>query len=290
MAEIYATIESAVAARGAALMGVVNVTPDSFFDGGRYLTEDAARGRVDEVVGAGATLVDVGGESSRPGAPPVAAGEQKARVEAALRQAALRGVVASIDTTSPEVAEFALSLGARVVNDVSCLADEGLARVAARSGAALILTHSRGPMAAMRGFSDWPDDDYGDVVEDVLADWNAARARAVRVGMPAENVWLDPGYGFSKNARQSLELLARTAELRHATPVLVVGPGRKSFLASVDPAPPEQRLGGTIAACLVAAERGAQVLRVHDVREVRQALTVARAARPPRPEEGAVAR
>jgi dihydropteroate synthase len=171
--------------------------------------------------------------------------------------------------------------GARIVNDVSCLGNEDLATVAARHGAALVITHARGCMSKMAGFSEWPDHDYRDVVSDVRGEWEAARDRACSRGVAPANVWLDPGFGFSKNARQSFELLRRLGELRAPGRVLVAGPSRKSFIASVDPSPPAERLGGTIAACLVAVDHGADVLRVHDVREVRQALSVLRAARAP---------
>ena len=266
-------------------MGVVNVTPDSFFDGGSHLPAGAAALRVDAVIGAGATLVDIGGESTRPGAESVPAAEQIARVAPALARAKERGALVSIDTTSPEVAEFALARGARIVNDVSCLSDPTLAEVAARHEAALLILHSRGPMTRMPGFSSYPEDGYADVVTEVRVELGAARERAIARGVRPEHVWLDPGLGFSKSARHSFEVLRRLGELCSAGSILVVGPGRKSFIASVDPSAPEGRLGGTIAACIAAVERGAQVLRVHDVREVRQALAVTKSAQSPLDEE-----
>jgi dihydropteroate synthase len=174
-----------------------------------------------------------------------------------------------------------LSLGAELVNDVSCLADVDLARVTARSGATLVLMHTRGGLGSMAGFSEYPDDGYEDVVSDVRREWCAARDRAVAAGLPAERVWFDPGIGFGKNARQSFELLRRLEELRDLGVPMVVGPSRKSFIRAVDDVGPEERLGGTIAACLWAAARGAAVLRVHDVRAVRQALSVADVLGPP---------
>jgi dihydropteroate synthase len=269
-------------ARGAALMGVLNVTPDSFYDGGRYLEPAAAGDRVAELVAEGAAIVDIGGESSRPGSEPVPALEQIRRLEPAVRCAlALGSALVSIDTTLPEVADRMLSLGAHIVNDVSCLSDPELARVTARHQAVLIVMHSRGPMSKMEGFSRYPEHGYGDVVLEARAEWRAARTRALEAGMPERDVWLDPGIGFAKNARQSLEILGRLAEFGNEGVPVVVGPSRKSFIAAVDAAPAEQRLGGTIAACLIAAERGAKVLRVHDLQAVRQALAVARAANDP---------
>jgi dihydropteroate synthase len=261
-------------------MGVLNVTPDSFFDGGRYIEMEAARQRVDRLLAEGAAIIDIGAESSRPGAAAIPAPVQIDRLSAALHYALESGAMVSIDTTSPEVADHALGLGARIVNDVSCLADAELADVAARHDATLVLMHARGSLGAMKGFSDYPENGYADVVDDVLREWRTARDRATARGLAPANVWLDPGIGFAKNARQSFELLGRLGELTSEGVPVVVGPSRKSFIAAVDGAVADERLGGTIAACLLAAERGARVLRVHDVRAVSQALGVVRLARP----------
>lgn len=274
-------------ARGAALMGVLNVTPDSFYDGGQYLSHERAEQQIDALVRAGADCLDIGGESTRPGADPVSADEQVARIEPAVRCALTRDVVVSIDTSDPVVADRMLELGAHLINDVSCLADAELARVCARHGAPLIVMHARGPMSQMRGFSDYPDDAYADVVSDVTREWRAARDRAIACGLAREDIWFDPGIGFGKNARQSFELLRQLNRFQTEGTQIVVGPSRKSFIRAVDEAPPAERLGGTIAACLLAVERGAHVLRVHDVREVAQALSVARAIRNGLPREEA---
>ena len=257
-------------------MGVINATPDSFFESGRSASHDAARQRVEQLAVEGAAIADIGGESSRPGAAVVAADEQIARIEPAVAHAVARGeLLVSVDTTSPLVAERMLELGAVLVNDVSCLADVDLARVAAKKGAALVLMHTRGSLGSMLGFSDYPDDAYADVVADVRREWCAARDRAVAVGVPRDRVWFDPGIGFGKNAQQSFELLRRLGEFSDLGVPVVVGVSRKSFIRAVDDVGPEDRLGGTIAACLWAATQGARVLRVHDVRAVRQALAVA---------------
>jgi dihydropteroate synthase len=274
-------IDRAVEERGAALMGVLNVTPDSFFDGGRFLGEEAAVRRVDELLAEGADIIDLGAESSRPGATPVPASTQTERLGPALERAVAQGAVLSVDTTSPEVARWALGRGVEVINDVSCLADPELARVVADYGAHLVLMHMRGGLGSMRGFSEYPDGAYRDLVEDVLAEWTQARDRAEAAGLERSHILFDPGLGFAKNARQSLALLRRLAEFGRAGARVVVGPSRKSFVAALDPVPPEGRLGGTIAACLVAVKRGATVLRVHDVRAVRQALMVVRATLDP---------
>jgi dihydropteroate synthase len=267
-------IEDLRRVRGTLLMGVLNVTPDSFFDGGRYDDPDSAVRRIDQLIADGADLIDIGAESTRPGAAAISAAEQTTRLEPALRHALRKGALVSVDTADAAVARYALALGAQLINDVSCLADPDLARACAEHGAPLILMHSRGPAASMSGFSVYPDAGYQDVVEDVRREWRAARARAVTAGMAEEDVYFDPGLGFAKNAQQSYSLLARLTEFQSEA-LMVVGASRKSFLASVDDAPPEQRLGGSVAASLLAAQRGAAILRVHDVREVRQALRVA---------------
>jgi dihydropteroate synthase len=255
-------------------MGVLNVTPDSFFDGGRYDDAGSASQRIDQLLASGADLIDIGAESTRPGAAAIAAEQQILRLEPALRHALRSGALVSVDTSSPVVARHALALGAQLINDVSCLADDDLARACAEHGAPLILMHSRGPAASMAGFSVYPDAGYQNLVEDVRSEWRAARARAVAAGMKTEDVYFDPGLGFAKNAQQSYTLLARLSEFQ-SEGLIVVGASRKSFIASVDGAPPEERLGGSVAACLLAVARGAAIVRVHDVREVRQALGVA---------------
>jgi dihydropteroate synthase len=269
-------LESARAAHGAAVMGVCNVTPDSFSDGGQFVEPGAARRRVDEILSEGADIVDVGGESTRPGAPPVPPGEQLRRVLDVVRHAVDRGAYVSVDTSHPEVAGACLEAGARLVNDVSCLRDQALARVVASAGGALLLMHSRGSQQEMRGFSQYPDAAYGDVVADVLAEWAQAAARAASAGLPRRSLAMDPGLGFAKNARQSMRLLARLGDIVQALDVPVaVGASRKSFLALADPdAPPGARIGGSIAAALHAARAGAYIVRVHDVRATRQALAL----------------
>jgi dihydropteroate synthase len=203
----------------------------------------------------------------------VSAKEQLSRVLEVVRYAATKSVV-SIDTTLPEVAAACLDAGACVVNDVSCLRDSALAKVAAAHGAALVLMHSRAKQQEMRGFSAWPDDAYGDVVTDVLRDWEAAAARAVLAGMTRDALVMDPGLGFAKNARHSAELLRKTAELVKGLDVpVLIGASRKSFLAIADrEASPKERIGASIAAAIHAARAGAAMLRVHDVRATRQAI------------------
>jgi dihydropteroate synthase len=261
-------------------MGVLNATPDSFSDGGLYTDPVAAKHRVDELLSAGADLIDIGGESTKPGAAPVEPDEQIARIEHGLVYAAReRHAVVSVDTTRAEVARYAFSQGAAIVNDVSCLADDELASIVAEAGGSLVIMHARGPMSQMRGFSDAPGDAYGDVVADVRREWQRARERAVQRGLAAHDIVFDPGLGFMKNASHSLELLRRLSEFASLGAPILVGPSRKSFIAkaTASDAAPTARLGGTIAACLACADQGAAILRVHDVFEVRQALAIHRA-------------
>jgi dihydropteroate synthase len=259
-------------------MGILNVTPDSFSDGGRYESEERARARIDELLEEGAQVIDVGGESTRPGHTPVPDDEQVRRTRAAIAYAASRGAVVSIDTASPVVAARALDAGASVVNDVSCLrGGDELARIAASRAAALVLMHSREPMSTVAGYAGTPEEAYEDVVGEVAAEWLAAEGRAERAGVPRSEVFLDPGIGFNKSSRHCERLIERLERLAALGFPLVVGPSRKSFLAARVSSAATRRLGGTVAASLACALRGADVLRVHDVLEVRQALEVARA-------------
>ena len=214
-------------------MGIVNRTPDSFFDGGSYLEGNAARARIEQLVCEGADIIDFGAESTRPGAAAVACHEQIDRLGDVIPFAASLGVKVSVDTTSPAVAEHALGQGATMVNSVALAPAAELARVAAEANAELVLTHCRGSMTSMGGFSEYPDDAYGDIVDDVAREWTAAAQAARDAGLPRDQLIFDPGLGFSKNAAQSLALCCRLAELkrrigRHR---VLVGTSRKSYIA-----------------------------------------------------------
>ncbi len=269
-------------------MAVLNVTPDSFFDGGRH-EGDLSKARIDAILDEGAFVIDVGAESTRPGAAPVATSVQLERLRPAVSYAVkTQRCWVSVDTADPAVADAVLGWGAHVINDVSCLADPELAKVTARHGAALVLMHSRGPMQAMAGFSQYPDSGYGDVVRDVMTEWCTVRDRAVACGQARDDILFDPGVGFAKNALQSMALLERLDEFGSLEAPIVFGPSRKSFLSLVEECPPSERLGATVAACLFASERGASLVRVHDVRVVRQALAAMRYFRRKGREDGAV--
>jgi dihydropteroate synthase len=255
------------------LMGVVNVTPDSFSDGGLYLDPEAAIAHGKELVAAGAEILDVGGESTRPGAKPVGEDEELRRVVPVIQGLRDTRARISVDTSKAAVAAAALDAGAEIVNDVTALrGDPGMASLCAERGATLVLMHMLGEPRTMQ-----EDPRYGDVVADVKAFLAERLQAAVAAGVAEERVWLDPGIGFGKTGAHNMELLRRLGELRELGRPLVVGTSRKSFIGRVDGSPAAQRLGGTIASSVLAAAEGADVLRVHDVSEVRQALTVATA-------------
>lgn len=285
------------------VMGVLNRTPDSFSDGGAFVDEAAAIDRVRAMLAEGADIVDVGAESTRPGSRSIPAEEQIARLGDVIPAAAALGAVVSIDTTSAAVAEHALAQGASVVNCVDPARAAELGALCARRGAALVLMHCRGSMTDMAGFSTAADASYGDVVREVADELRAAAGRAMDAGLAREEIVLDPGLGFAKNARHSLALVARLDALVALGFPVLVGPSRKSFVAhaavmeereagrAAPLAPASERLGGTLAAVLACARRGARVARVHDVAEARQALAVwgavERAARGEAPALGA---
>lgn len=258
-------------------MGICNVTPDSFSDGGRFFSIEDAAAHVDRLIAEGADVIDVGGESTRPGAMKVSAEEQLRRVIEVIKYAAPK-IPVSIDTTRPDVAAACLDAGAVAINDVSCLADEALAAVAAEKGAALILSHVRGNQGDAPASGAFSEDAYHDVVTEVIRDLKMAAEVAVVRGVPQAMIVLDPGLGFTKSARHSATLLMKSRQLavRLGAPLLI-GASRKSFLGLVDEgAHPSQRLGASVAAALFAAQSGASILRVHDVRETRQAIDMSR--------------
>jgi dihydropteroate synthase len=261
---------------GPFLMGVVNVTPDSFSDGGRFLDPDAAVAQALRLAEEGADLVDLGGESTRPGAPPVAADEEARRVVPVVERLRARGfpLPISVDTWKGPVARAALAAGADLVNDVTGLADPDLGRAVAEAGAPVVLQHMRGTPADMSSRAL-----YDDVVGEVARELEAALLRAEAAGIPRERTILDPGLGFAKTAEQSVELLARVGELRALGRPLLVGPSRKSFIGKVTGAPVADRLPGTLAALTACVLEGVELLRVHDVAAARQAAAIAAAVR-----------
>jgi dihydropteroate synthase len=255
------------------LMGVVNVTPDSFSDGGLYLDPEAAIAHGRELAGAGAGILDVGGESTRPGAEAVPEEEEMRRVIPVIQGLVASEAQISVDTSKAPVAAAALDAGAKIVNDVTALrGDPEMAALCAERGAIVVLMHMRGSPRTMQD-----DPRYDDVVEEVREFLAERLEAATAAGIAAERIWLDPGIGFGKTAAHNMELLRRLGELRDLGRPLVIGTSRKSFIGKVDGSAADERLGGTIASSVLAAAEGAEVLRVHDVAEVRQALAVASA-------------
>ena len=262
------------------LMGILNVTPDSFSDAGRHLDPDAAVEHGRRLVADGAGIVDVGGESTRPGAHPVPVEYELERtipvVErlASGRDTGPAGLRISIDTTKADVAAAALAAGARIVNDVSAFrfAPE-IAGMVGGAGATCVLMHMRGDPRTMQD-----DPSYEDVVSEVKSHLEERLAFAVAEGVREDHVWLDPGIGFGKTVDHNLELLSRLDELVAIGRPLVIGTSRKSLLGRLTGRRVESRLPGTIATNVLALAGGARVFRVHDVAEVSDALTVARAA------------
>jgi dihydropteroate synthase len=256
------------------VMGVVNVTPDSFSDGGVNLEPDKAVATARRMVEEGAAIVDVGGESTRPGAAAVGVEEELRRVVPVLEQ--LGGVPVSIDTSKAEVARRALELGAELVNDVTALRGEpGLVDVVAGSGAYLCLMHMRGEPRTMQA-----DPRYDEVVSDVTAFLEERLAFAVEAGIDEERVCLDPGIGFGKTVEQNFELIRRLDELVALGRPVLIGISRKSSLGRLlgDPEATTGSVAASVGAAVAAYERGATILRVHDVREHVEALTAAQAA------------
>jgi dihydropteroate synthase len=255
------------------VMGVVNVTPDSFFDGGLNLEPGDAVASARRMVDEGAVIVDVGGESTRPGSEGVSADEELRRVVPVLE--GLAGLPVSIDTSKAEVARRALELGAELVNDVTALrGDRELAAVVAEAGAYLCLMHMRGEPRTMQA-----DPRYDDVVVEVAAFLEERLAFAVAAGIPEERICLDPGIGFGKTADQNFELVRRLDVLLALGRPVLVGFSRKSSLGRIlgDAGARTGPLSASLAAAVAAYERGATILRVHDVRETVEALTVAQA-------------
>ncbi len=256
------------------MMGILNLTPDSFYDGGRFINPDQALEQAFRLIQDGADILDLGAESTRPGAKPVSEEEELNRLLPVLDR--LRGQVQipiSVDTTKSEVARHSLEHGAQIINDVSGLRqDPKLARVVGEFGAGLILMHRRGTPETMQLMTD-----YNDLVGDISRELSESIEIAESHGISPEQIVIDPGIGFSKTAEQNLELLEHLNEFKCLGRPILVGPSRKSFLAAVTKQAPDKRLFGTVAASVLAFERGANIFRVHDVWAVKEAILVAEA-------------
>jgi dihydropteroate synthase len=255
-----------------AIMGVVNCTPDSFSDGGRLPSLDAAVDHACALLDEGADLIDIGGESTRPGARPVAVDEERRRVIPVIAELRRRrpATIISIDTTKSEVAAEALAAGADLVNDVSAALDPAMLDLIAHHGAAIVLMHMRGTPRTMQD-----DVAYRDVVGEVLAALLDRAAAARAAGIERDRIWLDPGIGFGKDDAGNLALLAALPHLAAHDHPVVLGPSRKSFIGRLTGAAVGDRLAGTLAALLPAVGRERVAVRVHEPAPVLQFLTVA---------------
>jgi dihydropteroate synthase len=261
-------------ARGFTIMGVLNVTPDSFSDGGEWFERDAALARARVLVEEGARILDVGGESTRPGAEPVAADEERRRVLGVIEGMAGLGVQISIDTSKVAVAASALAAGATYVNDVTAFrAEPEMAGLVADAGCDCCLMHMLGEPRTMQR-----DPRYDDVVADVTAFLEERVAFAVREGVAEDRINVDPGIGFGKTIKHNLALLRRLDEIVAIGRPVVIGTSRKSFLGTITGREdPHERVAATVATSVMAFERGAAVFRVHDVAATADALAVAAA-------------
>jgi len=259
------------------IMGIVNVTPDSFSDGGRHATTTAAVAHAERLAGEGARILDVGGESTRPGARAVPAADETARVVPVIREIVRQGLgVVSVDTRKAEVARAALDAGAGAVNDVSGLTfDPALAPLVAGRGAGLVLMHMRGTPDTMDALAA-----YDHPAAEVAAELRGRAEAARTAGVPADRIAVDPGFGFAKDAEQNLRLLDELATVSALGYPVVVGPSRKRFLGAVTGRPVDDRDRSTAVACALAWERGARIFRVHDVRAAAEALALAARVRP----------
>jgi dihydropteroate synthase len=256
-----------------AVMGVLNVTPDSFSDGGEYLDSSAAIEHGLILADEGADIVDIGGESTRPGADPVSALEEIDRVLPVIEGLVREDIAVSIDTMKPDVARAIVAAGADVINDVNGFRTPGMFEIAAESGATICIMHMLGEPRTMQ-----IDPHYEDVVTEVL-EWLLARAdAAISAGIAREKIWLDPGIGFGKTVDHNLSLLKSTAEFASTGFPIMVGASRKSFIGKLaDENEPQNRMPGSLAAALFAASKGARIIRVHDVAATVQAIAIQQA-------------
>jgi dihydropteroate synthase len=250
-------------------MGVVNVTPDSFSDGGRYLDPKAAIGRAKALIGEGADILDIGAESSRPGAEEVSAQEELSRLMPVLEGLSDCAIPVSVDTVKPEVMRAAIAAGASMINDISALRAAGALDAVAASGAGVCLMHMQGEPRTMQH-----EPRYGDVVAEVRAFLEERVTAAMAGGIARERIVIDPGFGFGKTVAHNFELLRNLGRIAALGPPVAAGWSRKSTLGAVTGRAADERLAASLAAALLAVQRGARIVRVHDVAATRDALAV----------------
>jgi dihydropteroate synthase len=255
-----------------ALMGILNVTPDSFSDGGLHFKTEDAVDAAQRMMDEGADIIDVGGESTRPGSEGVTTEEEISRVIPVVQKLVAKGIVVSIDTAKSEVASEALESGAEVVNDVTAFGDPEMSKVCAEAKCTVCLMHMKGTPRTMQS-----DPQYDDVVEEVQAYLVSKAALAKRAGIARENIWIDPGIGFGKTVEHNLELMRKLDRFVESGYPVLIGTSRKSFIGKLlggegNPLPADERLEGTLATQIWAQTKGAKIIRTHDVKEARRAI------------------
>ncbi len=255
---------------GPLVMGIVNATPDSFFDGGRYNDIERVRSRIDRFLEEGADIIDIGGESTRPGADLVPVEEELMRIVPAVEHAVGKGAFVSVDTRKPEVAGRVLGMGAHMINSVEGLRSPELTGLVADHGASVTIMHMKGDPRTMQD-----DPTYGDVVEEVRGYLDGQVGIAVEAGIAREGIVIDPGIGFGKTLEHNLAILNGLDRFLDMGQPLMIGTSRKSVIGKVLDLPPEERLEGSVASCVMALVKGASIFRVHDVLETRRALDMA---------------
>lgn len=257
------------------VMGILNVTPDSFSDGGRWNTPEAAIQHANEMINAGATIIDIGGESTRPGAADVSVEEELERVLPVVEAIARRfEVFISVDTSRPAVMREAARAGAHLLNDIRALREPGALQAALDTGLPVCLMHMQGDPKTMQ-----IQPVYTDVVAEIKQFFAEQIARCTAAGLPRAKIILDPGFGFGKNLSHNYQILARLSEFHDFGLPLLVGMSRKSMIGQVLNVPPEKRVTGSIACAVIAAMQGAQIIRVHDVKETVEAIRIVEATR-----------
>lgn len=251
------------------VMGILNITPDSFYDGGEYFKKQDAVKKALRMAEAGADIIDVGGESSRPGSQPVSVSEELKRVIPVIKQVAkISDIVVSVDTTKAEVARQAIEAGARIVNDISALRfDPQMAKVCAEKKAGVVLMHMRGTPATMQ-----TDVNYNDLMSDIFNHLQERIAFAVKTGIKKQRIVIDPGIGFGKNLEDNLKIINRLSEFKALGRPIILGTSRKSFIGKILGLDAKDRLEGSIATIAAGVLNGASIVRVHDVKETRMAV------------------
>jgi len=257
------------------IMGILNLTPDSFYDGGRFVETSAAIEQAEKMLDKGADWIDIGGESSRPGAEPVTLQEESNRVIPLIKALAHRGVNISVDTTKAALAERVLAEGAGMINDISAFSyDPEMASVCARHKAHVVLMHMRGTPQSMQ-----TNTAYGDLISEVYAYFEERMAFALEHGIDREKIILDPGIGFGKSVEGNIELIQNIDVFKKLGRPILIGASRKSFIGAVTNEPSADRLAGSLSIASIAVMRGADIVRVHDVGETKQAVLMAEAVK-----------